>query len=316
MPERSALARLQQAAICCVVLVAAAWMLWRWPQSPWGALAGGVGILCIAGIVLAVELGLLAAVPGDPATLRPSLRELVQAWWGETAQFYRIFCWRQPFAWRAVGDHLAPAAPGLPGVVFIHGFACNRGFWTPWMRLLRDRGQPFVAVNLEPVFGEIDSYAPIIEAAVRRLTHATGRAPALICHSMGGVAARAWLRARGDPASVCCVVTIGSPHRGTWLGRFSRRPNGRQMRLGSDWLGTLARDEAQRQLPPLVCWYTNCDNIVFPVTTATLPQADNRLVRGVAHVALGFHPRVVSETLTLISAHETGAVCGPDDQKP
>ena len=48
---------------------------------------------------------------------------------------------------------------------------------------------------------------------------------------------------------------------------------------------------------PVVCWYTNCDNIVFPPSTATLPGADNRLVRGVAHVQLAFVPEVIERTL-------------------
>ena len=43
------------------------------------------------------------------------------------------------------------------------------------MRRLRRRGVPFVAVNLEPVFGSIDSYAATIEAAV----DGSSRRPAL-----------------------------------------------------------------------------------------------------------------------------------------
>lgn len=307
MPERSALARLQQAAIGCVVFVAAAWVLWRWPHAPVQAVAGGAAILSVAGIVLAVELVLLALVSGHDGTPRPTAGELLRAWWGETRQFHRAFCWRQPFRWREVSDHVAPDTHGRRGVVLIHGFVCNRGFWTPWMRRLREQGHAFVAVNLEPVFGGIDGYAPIIEAAVERVTRATGEAPVVICHSMGGVAARAWWRASGSGGRVHRLVTIGSPHRGTWLGRFSQMPNGRQMRLGSEWLAQLARDEAAHPLPPTLCWYANCDNIVFPVGTATLPHADNRLLRGVAHVDLAFQPEVIAQTLRLISARETGA---------
>jgi triacylglycerol lipase len=41
------------------------------------------------------------------------------------------------------------------------------------------------------VFGGIDDYAPLIEQAVQQVTQATGRPPLLVCHSMGGLAARA-----------------------------------------------------------------------------------------------------------------------------
>jgi pimeloyl-ACP methyl ester carboxylesterase len=106
--------------------------------------------------------------------------------------------------------------PARRGAVFIHGFVCNRGFWTPWLKELRARGHSFVAVNLEPVFGSIDEYVPIVEGAVQRVTQATGMAPVLVCHSMGGLAARAWLRAMSADGRVHHVITIGSPSRPGW----------------------------------------------------------------------------------------------------
>jgi triacylglycerol esterase/lipase EstA (alpha/beta hydrolase family) len=151
-----------------------------------------------------------------------------------------------------------------------------------------------VAVNLEPPFGPIDAYAAAIDDAVARVTAATGRPPLLVCHSMGGLAARAWLRSSA-PGRVCHVVTIGTPHGGTWLGRFSHLHNGRQMRLGSQWVRALPQDIASQV--PFTCWYSNCDNIVFPASTATLPGADNRLVRGAAHVELAFRPEVFAHAL-------------------
>ena len=188
------------------------------------------------------------------------------------------------------------------GAVFIHGFVCNRGFWNPWLERLRASGHPFIAVNLEPVFGSIEDYAPIIEDAVRRLTQATGLPPVLICHSMGGLAARVWLRAKSADARVHHVITIGSPHHGTWLGQFSHLENGRQMRLRNPWLEELAEHGGQCATPAFTCWYSNCDNIVFPASTATLEGADNRLIRGVAHVDLAFHPVVMDESLAMVTA--------------
>jgi pimeloyl-ACP methyl ester carboxylesterase len=215
-----------------------------------------------------------------------------------------VFCWRQPFRWREVPDQVAaaPAQPARRGAVFVHGFVCNRGFWTPWLKEMRARGQPFVAVNLEPVFGSIDEYVPIIEQAVRRISEATGLPPVLVCHSMGGLAARAWLHAMSADTRVHHIITIGSPHHGTWLARFSRLRNGRQMRQQSEWLRQLERGGDEKRNAVFTCWYSNCDNIAFPASTGTLPGADNRLVRGAAHVDLGFHRRVMAESLARIAA--------------
>ncbi|MEO7128769.1 MAG: alpha/beta fold hydrolase, partial [Rhodoferax sp.] len=224
---------------------------------------------------------------------------LARAWAGETVTAARVFGWWQPFRSRAVPDQLAPACAGQQrrGIVLIHGFVCNRGVWTPWLRRLRASGHVFVAVNLEPVFGAIDDYTPIIEDAVQRVTQATGRTPLLVCHSMGGLATRAWLRAANGYARVHHVVTIGTPHHGTWLARSMGGANARQMRIGCDWQRQLERDLPLQQQALFTCWYSNCDNIVFPASTATLPGADNRLLRGVAHVQLALDRTVMLDTL-------------------
>jgi pimeloyl-ACP methyl ester carboxylesterase len=300
MPRHSRLARLLQFSVFAQLAIAAAWLAWRWPQSPLQATAGAVLVVLGGPIVLAVEFILSAAVGRSDPTPAPAAAQLVRAWLVESAYLFRVFWWRQPFRWRAVADHLEARCAGRTGVVLVHGFMCNRGFWTPWMQRLRAGGRAFVAVNLEPAFAELDAYAPAVEAAVRRVAQATGRPPLLVCHSMGGLVARAWWRAHGAPARVAGLVTIASPHHGTWMGRFSRRPNGRQMRLGCAWLRALAAHEARAPLPPATCWYSNCDNIVFPASTATLSQADNRFVPGQPHVALAFDPRVLEGTLALL----------------
>ncbi|HUR90089.1 MAG TPA: alpha/beta fold hydrolase [Ramlibacter sp.] len=299
MPARSSLARLQQAIVVALFAAAASWIAWRWPHSPMSAIAGAVAIVFGYSIFLALEFFLLKTVGNDPHVPPLRWRDAFRAWWGETVTTPRVFFWRQPFRWNAEPDQLT-ATPGKRGIVFVHGFVCNRGFWNPWMRKLRASGHPFIAVNLEPVFGSIESYVAIVDGAVARVTQSAGGLPPMVvCHSMGGLAARAWLRAKGGAVRVHHVVTIGTPHRGTWLGRFSHTRNGREMRLEGKWVTQLAQESAR---VPFTCWYSNCDNIVFPASTATLPGADNRLVRGIAHVELAFVPEVFAHAAQLLAA--------------
>ncbi|WP_298927416.1 alpha/beta fold hydrolase [uncultured Ramlibacter sp.] len=303
MQQHSALARLQKTVTFCLLACALAWLAWHWSASPVLAVGGSMAILLAHALFLALEFVALYFVSRHDSTPPPSVFELAKAWLGEVAAAPLVFCWRQPFRWKQVPDHLqAPDLAGRRGVVFIHGFVCNRGFWTPWLLALRQRGHAFVAVNLEPVFGSIDDYAATIDKAVQQVTQATGMAPILVCHSMGGLAARAWLRTQGQQARVAHVITIGTPHRGTWLGRFSHLPNGRQMRLQSQWLGELGRGATADHHAGFTCWYSNCDNIVFPTSTATLPGADNKLVHGVAHVDMAFTPEVMSWCLARIAS--------------
>lgn len=298
MQPRSALARLQQAVTLSLLAAAIAWLAWHWPRSPGVAVLGFVLIAFGYAIFLGIEFIALYFISRRDTTPQPNGADIGKAWLGEVLMAPRVFCWRQPFRWDEVPDHLEGVQlRGRRGAVFIHGFVCNRGFWTPWLKVLKARDRAFAAVNLEPIFGSIDDYVPIIDDAVRRVAQATGLPPVLVCHSMGGLAARAWLRAGRDDGRVAHVITIGTPHRGTWLGRFSHLANGRQMRLRSDWLGELGLYATEERHASFTCWYSNCDNIVFPTSTATLPGADNRLVRGVAHVDLAFEPEVLAHAL-------------------
>ena len=293
---------LQRLATLSILAAAAGWLLYFYGTAPLLAVAGCAGIALSYSGILAIELVLARQLNrADPVPM-PTWRELFSAWRGETAAAPRVFCWRQPFRPAAIPDRLGPPAQvtGRRGVVFVHGFFCNRGFWTPWLARLQGRGHAFIAVSLAPVFGSIDDYAPQIDEAVLRITAATGLPPLLVCHSMGGLAARAWLKGMKAEARVHHVVTIGTPHRGTWLARFGHGVNGRQMRLLSSWQAALDHGMPAGRHALFTCWYSNSDNIVFPASTATLPGACNRLVRGRAHVQMAFAPEIIEATLALL----------------
>ena len=303
----SRLARLQQLLVLAAVALAVAWAWLSWPRGPVWAVAGVVLILLGYALFLGLEFVLVALLNRHDPAPRARAGELWSAWWQEVGIAPQVFAWRQPFRWQSLPDTAAAAGVHGPAVVvLVHGFVCNRGFWLPWMQRLRALGHPYVSVNLEPVFGSIDDYVPLIEVAVTRAEQTGGPLPVLVCHSMGGLAARAWLAA--DPANgqrVARVITIGSPHHGTWLGQFSHVPNGRQMRIGNDWLLRLQQREQalhpEQTYARFVCWYSSADNIVFPASTATLVGADNRFLPATPHVAMAFHPKVMAESLAMCS---------------
>ena len=296
------LARLQQGIVAGLLLLVVGWLWWS-RHYPIGVIVAGLLLLAGAhAVFLAMEFALVHRTNRHDPAPRAAVWLLLRAWLAESLVAPQVFLWRQPFRSRAWPDNLSGATRGRRGVVLIHGFVCNRGLWNPWLEKLHAAGHGVVAVNLEPVFGSIDDYVQTIDAAVRDVTAATGKSPLLVCHSMGGLAARAWLRARQADARVHQVVTIGTPHHGTWPGQFSHVPNGQQMRLASDWLQRLAADEAPERASLFTCYYSNCDNIVFPASGATLAGADNRFLPGLAHVAMAFDAQLMRETMALLGA--------------
>ena len=298
------LAQLQRVITIALLASALGWLFYFSNNSPLLAAAGFLAIALGYTAFLAVEFVFLYLVHQDDPAPRASFMEMLSAWVGESIIAPQVFCWRQPFRSNHFADNLGSSdvAVGKRGVVFVHGFFCNRGFWNPWLQRLEGSGHAFVALNLEPIFGSIDDYTPQIEAAVQQVTKATGLPPLLVCHSMGGLAARAWLQTMKAEGRVYHVVTIGSPHRGTWLARFGHGKNGLQMRLSSPWQRGLDANMPANRHTLFTCWYSTADNIVFPPSNATLPGADNRLIRAKAHVQVAFSPQVMEQTLALLGS--------------
>lgn len=282
-----ALARLQR---ILVLLAAAATLsamavLWRSGHPGWAVLAA-LTIPALHAIVLAAEFGWMWRVNAAVQGLTPTWRSVLGAWRAECVDALQVFGLWQPFLSRHPPDLLPTDAAGRRGVILVHGFVCNRGLWRRWIAALRQRRVPTIAVNLEPVFGGIDDYTPTVEAAVRRMEAVTGLAPVLVGHSMGGLVLRRWWHGCADIRRAHHLITIGSPHHGTWLARLARAPNTHQMRRGNIWLSDLDAGEPPPRRQRTTCFYSDCDNIVFPADSATLAGADNRLLRGVGHISL------------------------------
>lgn len=301
-------ARLLQLALGAVLILACAWLLaWHASGHTAIAIAGSLMIAFIHAPLLALELVLARWQNRLDPVPAPSIGELARAWGHETVCAMRVFGWQQPFASNRFPDRLPDRATtrietnhARRGVILVHGFMCNRGVWNSWRRRLNQHHTPTIALNLHPAFASIDSYAGQIDAAVVSMTQHTGQRPVLVAHSMGGLAVRAWLRAFASHERVHHVVTVASPHQGTWLARFGHGVNAREMRHRSPWFDPLANAESTLPAAKFTCYYSHCDNIVFPCSSATLRHADNRHVRARAHVHLLYHPSIVEEVLRLV----------------
>ena len=300
------IAKLQRWMVAVTVLAALAWLLWA-QRAGLGAvamLAGAALALLPHAPLLAIEFLLLAAVGRDAAVPRASAWALLRAWAGEVLASWQVFNWRQPFF--AQHDPDLPARPGQTAVLLVHGYFCNRAIWLPWLRRLRGQGVPCTALTLEPAFGRIDDWVPLIERAVAELQGSSGRAPLVVAHSMGGLAVRAWMASQADAAAaderVLRVITIAAPHQGTWMARFGHSPNARQLRPGHAWLAALAAAEQPARRARFSCFYGHADNIVFPASAATLAGAQNHHLAAVAHVAMMMHPAIWAELQRCLAA--------------
>ena len=277
----------------------------------WGVASPVVALLLAGAMLLAVRALVVArnfwqsrrlgsAVPpeyrlGAPAAARLFLGELRATLWTSSWGMLR------PRLHAAGGIE---AGQGLP-VLLVHGYVCNRGYWTALSGQLAQAGIAHDAVDLEPIGADIEAFVPQVDDAIARLCARTGSDRVIIvAHSMGGLVARAWLRRHGA-ARVARIITIGTPHQGTALANLAAGDNARQMsRIGgapSAWLAQLAASETPETRALITSIYSHHDNIVAPQSSALLPGARHIAFGGIGHVALASDAGVLRQVLAEIT---------------
>jgi triacylglycerol lipase len=283
--------RVQQFVILSVALLA---VLWLWSSGPLRALLVGAGLMVSWWGLIGLQMAIMLAVHGQDPAPRLPLSALPKTWWREVMACSKVFVQWQPWRFDRVPNAELNGLHGTASkrpVLLIHGFFCNRGLWCARQLELQNSGHACISVTLEPAFGSIDEHVGAIERAVTQLATATGQAPLIVGHSMGGLAARAWLRTT-SASRVHRIITLGTPHHGTYISNFALALNAQQMRLDSSWLAQLRADEATKRgvdaYSFFTCIYSNGDNIVFPCSTATLPGAHNLWVSETGHLDLIF----------------------------
>ncbi len=268
--------------------------------------AGWGGLVLTIAILTSITMVISTRYAGTrPAGLELDFTGRLMWFLGEVAAALSLFLfWLPAERWMMPRNHLGPRSDAAP-VLLIHGYVNNAGaLWRLWQQL-RAAGLRVHTINLEPVYADIDAYAPRLAARIDAIRAQTGAgAVTLVCHSMGGLAARAYLRhcqTTGRAHGVAKVVTLGTPHHGTVFARIERSRNGRQMHPDSPWLRALADHERGAWPCPLVSIYSIDDNVVAPPTSAELAGARNIPLAGIGHISLPLARRVIDLVLAEVA---------------
>lgn len=170
-------------------------------------------------------------------------------------------------------------------VLLQHGYVNNGAVWFFTARALEARGYRVFTID-QPPFACIDAMGDLLAERVGEVLHITGAAQlTLVAHSMGGLICRAYLRrhggARGD--KIDQLITLGSPHQGTFHARLARGVNGMQMRAGNVWLTSLGETLVGI---PFTSIYSIHDTIIAPQDSSAVLGADNVQLSAVGHVSM------------------------------
>lgn len=303
-----------------------AYGLLRRGAAPWQALLAGLGLVLAARLLVNLNNFVLSAwfASATPQAFRLGAAARVRLVAGEFHASMLTASWRMPRGRPRTALYPGSGrAPAKVPVLLLHGYGCNSGYWARLLPLLDAARISHASIDLEPLDGDIDGYAARVEHAVAALCAATG-APqvAIVAHSMGGLVARAWMRAHGA-GRLARLVTLGTPHHGSALARFGPGRNAAQMRWSgrraprrahgaheadaSAWLRALAASETPATRALVTSIWTHHDNMVAPQTSSLLAGARNVELGGVGHVALGSDARVLAAVMRELAALSAAA---------
>jgi triacylglycerol lipase len=212
-----------------------------------------------------------------------------------------------------IGDVVAAGTP----IILVHGLVDNRSIFTLLRRALRRRGFGRVlTLNYSPLTQDVRAVAARLAALVERTCEETGYERVhVVGHSLGGVVARYYVQRLGGDSRVHTLCTLGSPHSGTHAARLFPQGVVRQLTPGSALMSELA-EPAPGCRTRFVAFWSDLDQLIVPQTNAAIDHPDlhvrNVPLRGVGHMSLPIHGRVVHQIATLL-AHldEDGSTLSP-----
>jgi triacylglycerol esterase/lipase EstA (alpha/beta hydrolase family) len=187
-------------------------------------------------------------------------------------------------------------------VILVHGILGQEiVYWNRVKQYLRgDRYHVHEAPF--PFFGFGDlraSAAHLAKVVDELLAHATidpkHRQVDIIAHSAGGLAARYFIKYLGGAHKVHSLVTLGTPHQGTYFSfLFPLATVVRQTLPGSEFLADLNRGGATNGVE-YTSIYSPTDGIVVPAHNAMMKGARNVRVTGLTHWGFLFRKKVYME---------------------
>jgi triacylglycerol lipase len=258
-------------------------------SAPFAALLGVASLLALYAALTILTFALTwprgpEATPGQRIGFLPACLMIFREW----LAFLALFAIIQPFGDSVFSVKRSRRPSKKPPIVLVHGYKCNSAFWWWLIARLRSAGFAAEAIDLEPAFASIDSYADQLHRRIEACLHETGAGKVrLLTHSMGGLVARAYLKRYGA-ACVDRAITLACVHHGTRLAQLGFGLNARQMEPGSAWLSDLPD---HLPVPTVNVWMAQ-DNFIAPQTSSFISGSEDIMLSGMGHLTVAFSPFV------------------------
>lgn len=195
-------------------------------------------------------------------------------------------------------QYLDPEAASTP-VILLHGYFHNRSAFVVMRRALRRTGFRTVdTLNYNPFLHGVPELAEQLAEHVEEVLGACeAHQVHLVGHSLGGLVARYYIQMLGGSDKVAHLVTLGTPHQGTYAAYIGRGRAARQIRPGAPLIRLLNKRVRAPITTRFTAFYSNLDGMILPASNAKLTlkglDATNLLVKDLGHQSL-----LVSKSVT------------------
>ncbi|MHB1474608.1 MAG: lipase family alpha/beta hydrolase [Dermatophilaceae bacterium] len=219
-----------------------------------------------------------------------------------------------------IGDVEAAGTP----ILLVHGMVDNRSVFALLRRGLRRRGfGRVVSINYSPWTTDVRVAAAQLAQEVEALVAETGYERIhVVGHSLGGLIARYYVTRLGGDARVHTLVTLGTPHGGTFNAYALPSNLCCQLRPGSALMRELGAPVPSCQTR-FVAYWSDLDQMIFPQRNARLHHPDltvrNVKMHAIGHMSLPINGDVVhgiSTTLAQLDADGSTLTAGVTELKP
>jgi triacylglycerol lipase len=188
-------------------------------------------------------------------------------------------------------DVIVPPPPPHYPIIFVHGFNASSATWSTMVGRFKAYGY----TDAELVNWSYDyrlsnaTTAQQISAKVDSVLKATGAHHVdIITHSMGALSARYYVRnlLLSVDTRVDAVVTLGGTNHGTATAFGCSPISCSEMRPYSSFLTKLNSTDETWGTPRYATWWSSCDEVIYPQTSAKLSGATNTQTSCLRHSQL------------------------------
>lgn len=157
---------------------------------------------------------------------------------------------------------------------------------------LQKAGYAVEGINLFPNFASAEEQAVKVKAQVEAIRQRLGVPKVnLVVHSFGGLISRYYIQELGGSEAVANLVTIATPHHGTYTAYLGPGDSAVQLRPKSDFLTRLNANGFTRPPVKYTSIWSNLDEIVIPPKNAIMPDSTVRYVPWTGHLTIMFSQR-------------------------